>query len=278
MLLLKPRFISRTKVRCFNREAERRTYQKGNFWVVENFIKASHGDLDCLETITYTTNGEYPYLDNLWAIVQKWKAPISLALYCGGEDFKNCIDSLAYIRNCAVDQNLSWLMKIFLSVHIFFEDTQIPPTVWKPFNDSAVDCTDNPMTRPTHRSTSERHFYINVARNIARDAATTHFILASDIELYPSDDIIPQFLRMIAKSGSVFLKKNTVYVLPPFEVTIDSKPPRTKKELQGLLKDRNAVRFHQGMCDKCHRIPDPEIWEINSPDRGKRGIPSITTK
>lgn len=125
------------------------------------------------------------------------------------------------------------------------------------------------MERPTHRSTSSRFFYINVARNIARDAATTHFILASDIELYPSNDIIPQFLRMIARSGSVAATGSTVYVLPPFEVTAESKPPRDKKELQDMLNDQMAVRFHKGMCDKCHRIPDQELWEINSPDRGK---------
>lgn len=124
-----PRCSSSAKVKCFNKKAEPRVYQKGNFFVVENFIKARHGDLDCLETITYTTNGEYRYLDNLWPVVEKWAAPISLALYCGGEDYKNCLDSLAYIRNCANDTNLGFLMKKYLSVHLFFEDTQVPPNV-----------------------------------------------------------------------------------------------------------------------------------------------------
>lgn len=136
-------------------------------------------------------------------------------------------------------------------------------------DETSVDCSENPMLRPTYRSTSGRFFYINIARNIARDAATTHFILASDIELYPSSDIIPQFLRMISRSGGIKLNKRQVYVLPPFEVTSESKPPRNKEELQMLLRDSKAVRFHKGMCDKCHRIPDSEIWEDNSPNRGK---------
>lgn len=122
-------FSFSAKVACFNRKAERRVYQKGDFWVVENFIKATHGDLDCRETITYTTNGEYPYLDNLWPVVQKWVAPISLALYCGGADFKNCLDTLAYIRNCAPNATTSQLLKKYLSVHLFFENTQVPENV-----------------------------------------------------------------------------------------------------------------------------------------------------
>ena len=126
------------------------------------------------------------------------------------------------------------------------------------------------MERPTSRSKSDRFFYINVARNIARDGATTHFLLASDIELYPSVDLVPQFLTMLARSGGVTLHPRTVYVLAPFEVTVDTKPPQNKMELQALLEDQLAIRFHQGMCDRCHRIPSPELWEISSPDRGRR--------
>lgn len=35
---------------------------------------------------------------------------------------------------------------------------------------------------------------MNVGRNIARDAAMTHFILASDIELYPNPGLVKRFL------------------------------------------------------------------------------------
>lgn len=118
-----------SKVKCFNKKLERKVYQKGNFWVVENFIKAEHGDLDCHETITYTTNGEYPYLDNLGPVVRKWLAPISLALYCGGEDFQNCVDTLAYIRTCRKNVSHARLLRKYLSVHLFFENTQVPPNV-----------------------------------------------------------------------------------------------------------------------------------------------------
>ena len=50
---------------------------------------------------------------------------------------------------------------------------------------------------------------------ISRETATTYFILASDIELYPSPNLIPKFLHMVSNHG---LLEDTVYVLPIFEI------------------------------------------------------------
>lgn len=136
------------------------------------------------------------------------------------------------------------------------------------FDESNVDCSENPMLRKSYRSQSGRLYYINVGRNIARDGATTHFILVNDIELYPSVGLVPQFLRMMALSGSDALNQKQVYVIPPFEVTAESKVPKTKTQLQQMLEDHVAFRFHRWLCDKCHRIPDNELWEINSDNRG----------
>jgi hypothetical protein len=34
-------------------------------------------------------------------------------------------------------------------------------------------------------------------RNVARETSTTHFVFPSDIELYPSPNLIPPFLEMV---------------------------------------------------------------------------------
>jgi hypothetical protein len=49
---------------------------------------------------------------------------------------------------------------------------------------------------------------VNVGRNIARDAALTHFILASDIELYPNPGLVHKFLEMIARNEGPLKRKN----------------------------------------------------------------------
>lgn len=40
---------------------------------------------------------------------------------------------------------------------------------------------------------------VNVGRNIAREAAITHFVLPSDVELYPNPGLVQQFLKMYSK-------------------------------------------------------------------------------
>lgn len=48
---------------------------------------------------------------------------------------------------------------------------------------------------------------VNVGRNVARETAQTHYILPSDIELYPSPNIIEKFLAMIADNSGPLLSK-----------------------------------------------------------------------
>lgn len=103
---------------------------------------------------------------------------------------------------------------------------------------------------------------INVGRNIARTSSQTHFVLPSDIELYPSLHIIPQFLTMIARDDPV-VKNNqpAVYVLHIYEVEKKEKVPETKRQLQAMLKKRTAVPFHKWVCSSCHQIPGELAWE-----------------
>ena len=45
--------------------------QRGDFWVLKNYIKAEHGELKCHETITYTTHADYSFLDNLPPLMER---------------------------------------------------------------------------------------------------------------------------------------------------------------------------------------------------------------
>ena len=54
---------------------------------------------------------------------------------------------------------------------------------------------------------------------MARETATTHFVFPSDIELYPSPNLIPSFLDMIKRNdGPGNPKKPRVYVNSIFEI------------------------------------------------------------
>lgn len=102
---------------------------------------------------------------------------------------------------------------------------------------------------------------VNVGRNIARDAAMTHFILASDIELYPTPGLPKKFLEMIARNDAPLQRKNPrVFPLSLFEVDSALQVPRDKTELQELLKTGKAIPFHKRVCSSCHGVPKSKEW------------------
>lgn len=106
---------------------------------------------------------------------------------------------------------------------------------------------------------------VNVGRNVARESAQTHFILPSDIELYPSLNLIPQFLQMIAENKGPLLRKNPrLFVLSIFEVAANYKVPDDKHKLKEMLTNGTAVEFHKKVCHMCHNVPKSKEWQSSN--------------
>lgn len=111
---------------------------------------------------------------------------------------------------------------------------------------------------------------INVARNIARDAALTHFIFASDIELYPSPEFVPKFLEMIERNENEMQRAAPkVYPITVFEVAKGAKIPMNKTELLSMLKAKTAVTFHKRVCLECHSVPNQKEWLEHNETKGE---------
>ncbi|KAB7502934.1 hypothetical protein Anas_13177, partial [Armadillidium nasatum] len=159
---------------CLNRKSSKSFEQKGQFWVINNYIKAAK-EFNCDETITYTTHGEYHFLENL--------GPISVAVYAPGTDFEEAVKTIIHLRNC-VSQDA----QDFVTFHLYFEAEHFPPKIRDP-SDFLINCSESynfnePKT--SYRKTKGLLYPVNVGRNIARTNAATYFVFASDIELYPS--------------------------------------------------------------------------------------------
>lgn len=127
----------------------------------------------------------------------------------------------------------------------------------------AYNCNDGPpylnSTRVTYRVANKLTYPINVARNIAKEAVQTHFVFSSDIELYPTRDLIPKFLDMITRYANA--TQNSVFVLPVFEIEADQEVPETKTELQDMLRNNTAFVFHKKLCLPCHKVPEGDRWQ-----------------
>ena len=71
MSISPPPPIHRSLLNCHDRDYEPYIGQRGDFWVMKNYIRAEHGELRCHETITYTTHADYTFLDNLIPLLER---------------------------------------------------------------------------------------------------------------------------------------------------------------------------------------------------------------
>lgn len=123
----------------------------------------------------------------------------------------------------------------------------------EPYNCSLPPPYLNANANHLYKNQQKLAYPINVARNAARDAALTHFIIVSDIELYPSRDLSRKFLQMIVRNEPPLNSaKPKVFPLEIFEINKSSPIPWTKIELQNLYKNGKVIRIH--------RIPETKKW------------------
>ncbi|XP_044260774.1 beta-1,4-glucuronyltransferase 1-like [Tribolium madens] len=242
--------------KCLDKPIVSQTVQKGKFFVLSNYVVASNR-FKCHESITVTTQGDFTFIENLLPLVERWEGPISVALYAPGTDFQRTLDSIRYLRDCT-----NKLIRKFVTFHIFFDMDHTPETVSWPVE--AFDCEQNPPFREisTYKNEKGLVYPINVGRNVAREMATTHFVLALDIELLPNPGFIPKFLDMIARDEPPLDRPYPrVFPLPVFEVKSGEKIPENKTQLREMLDKNLAVYFHKEICYSCHKIPKFEKWK-----------------
>ncbi|XP_053600989.1 beta-1,4-glucuronyltransferase 1-like [Plodia interpunctella] len=266
----------RSLLACKDRYFLPEQLQRGEYWVLKNYIRAEHGELECHETITYTTHAGYEFLDNVLPLVERWLAPVSLAIHAPGTDLAPTVDSIRYLRDCLSTD----VIKQYVTFHIFIPNKHIPENIPDPskFLATSYNCTLSPPymnvnVSDTYMKQKKILYPVNVARNIARDAALTHFILPSDIELYPSPNLVPKFLNMIARNASPLNKSTNPRVFPIslFEVAANVQVPSTKTELQAMLEKKIAIPFHKFVCQTCHNLPQGQQW-MKAPETSQMDV------
>lgn len=115
-------------VPCNEKSTEPRRAQRGDYWVLYNYVPMSMS-VRCWESVTYTTHADYTFLDNLEPLLERWRAPISIAMHAPGTDFPATLDAIRYSRNCG-----SPLVSQLVTFHVFFSSKHVPKLVNEQFN------------------------------------------------------------------------------------------------------------------------------------------------
>lgn len=191
--------------KCENKDFILEIIENDKYYIVKNYIRSIR-HFQCHESITFTTHGDFKFLDNLVPLLKRWRAPLTIALYTPGYDLITSLNLIFLLRNCDSDKDL---IREFVSFSIFFDKTDSNVNdVLKLYEmtEAALNCTNsdefmkNILNIPrseTYKSKKNLSYPINVARNLARDAATTHFIFPCDIELFPNPNFIDEFFKML---------------------------------------------------------------------------------
>ncbi|KAA0188171.1 hypothetical protein HAZT_HAZT001330 [Hyalella azteca] len=248
---------------------------KGPYVVVYNYLKSSKF-YAINETVTFTTHSTPEFMNNVGTIAERWDGPVSVALFVPSTDFCRTLHRLIFLRNCdkaAYREKVTW--------HLYWPKDSPPPSSWSLVPDEtqveceklANDYRHNIDLKQTWRAVNHLSYPINVGRNVARQASTTWFVLPSDVELFPSIGLAPQFMNFISHQSNNLkmpprLNKDPprrVYVVPVFEVK--EILPNKKEELIIQLARNSAVYFHRLVCPHCQRFPGIRKWitEIGTP-------------
>ncbi|XP_064097760.1 beta-1,4-glucuronyltransferase 1-like isoform X2 [Macrobrachium nipponense] len=238
----------------------------GTHWVLYNYIPADTQPA-CNESVTYTTHADFTFLDNLVPLVERWRGPVSAAVFAPGGDFNTTLRTVAFLRTCRP------LVAKHVTFHLFFPADHmphhVPPTAHLIAQRPSCSMPPPYLAAHTYKRAHNLTYPVNIARNIARRAAATYFVLASDVELYPSLDFIRLFMAMMRRQDASRVPAPTrrVYVLPIFEIKSGLRPPATKAALVRMLKRGSAIPFHKFVCPQCHKVPGMREWaESNATD------------
>lgn len=212
------------------------------------------------ESVTYTTHTTPEMVSHVGELASRWSGPLSVAIYVPHSDFCLATARVARLRVCgppAVRERVSW--------HLFWPKDSPPASDWRLMVDeSTLDCSrDDTASVSGFRSMKGLPYPVNVARNVARSAAPTWFVLPSDVELYPSAGLAEKFLQMVqriaaGKEQRVGNAWPRVFVVPVFEVA--SVVPNNKEELIKQYQRNDAVYFHRHVCAHCQRFPALTDW------------------
>ena len=124
-------------------------------------------------------------------------------MFTPGTDYIQALDTIAYYRWCVEE---SALIRKFVTFHLVIptehlnENGFLSSAQASKYSvcDALIWMTQEVKPK-TYRKLHQLTYPINTVRNVARISATSHYIFPSDLELYPSPGLIPQFLKLVTE-------------------------------------------------------------------------------
>ena len=68
-----------------------------DYWVFYNLVRPTM-TFKCNESVTFSTQGDADYLEVLEPLLERWRGPVSMAMFAPGDEFERTLEAIFYFR------------------------------------------------------------------------------------------------------------------------------------------------------------------------------------
>lgn len=209
---------------------------KGPYRVLYSVVKGFQFNSSETDSITYVTHITLQFLFHIVEIARRWSGPVSVACFLPGTDAILGLKVLEKMCFCLKEMENVNIHFIYPKHHPPKQMSLKNYSIWLDMDDGTAFTpwqmvasemlrntsvslpgakTDDNKSTPkstgggcyvpekilqdSYRKKNNLVYPINVARNVARYGSRSKYILVSDIELLPSENLVTEFLKMIQR-------------------------------------------------------------------------------
>ncbi|KAL2079218.1 hypothetical protein ACEWY4_024962 [Coilia grayii] len=242
----------------------------GQYRVYKNLVKSDFSTnqkpgSNTLVLATHTTINNLHHLDSL---LERWKNPLSIAIFAHGQDVK-FTTALVYALSIFCPH-----VQALVDFHLVCpsEETASFPEQDREHFSGLEDCAGVFAKLGSHRDRYKNYaigsnisYPNNLLRNVARSGTGAAFVLVIDMDMVPSANLHQDFVDMLARRK---VGTDEVFVLPAFEIRHTRKLPATKPELVQLYQVGEVRPFYEELCPRCQMPTNYSRWvNLHGPDQ-----------
>ena len=235
--------------------------KSGTYHVIDNFLTSEHVVLENAHDVSVVTQCSSNHVHHLIELSERWRGPVSVAVFTYDDDFSHAIDTILYHHFCSDS------VFRYVTFHLVFPISRTPKDLTSAAKaaESKLSCSQAPVAS---QSQSFANYAIqgieyphNVLRNLAVNYVQTRYVFVMDVDMVPSGDLRLLFQKLLTRLESVNQTSvKTAYVVPSFEVKEGAEVPPSKEDLVRAWSRQTARPFYSELCAKCQRPTDFEHW------------------
>ncbi|XP_071079633.1 beta-1,4-glucuronyltransferase 1-like [Haliotis cracherodii] len=231
----------------------------GTYHVIANLLTAeSHDPGQNRDDLAIVTQCSSNHLHHLSHLSQVWDGPISVTVFTFDNNIETALNHIVKLYLCREK------IRKTTSFHLVYPLDRAPRSLsesWKAVNSCEEDMSVDREKAPNY-AIEGIEYPQNLLRNLAIKNSATSLVFMVDIDMVPSENLHGDFLYLwrTALKARGNETKDTVFVVPVFEVKEGVTVPDTKPNLIGAL-DRAEVRpFYIDPCSPCQTFTNYPKW------------------